>query len=570
LSYLADSRTDGYPVRPGEQWFFYWKTSAALWETRILETAAHEILFIPVNWGFHAESPTQWDFGQIQPEKDLYRLVQILMQHGRKFCWLIPLTPAPFLPNGGVPVHAARTLSLSSDGVHLAVMDHEEKLNKMFSFYEPKVFTSFSSFLKAFGQFIAKSLVKAPMWGVSFSYQEGTSTHSYFTDTSIAFEQGFNRYLKQNFPEGASIEEARSESKLKESFTSEVKNLFKATAESALGPYWSGAQDIVVLGGSPRETIERGLTEGKTQFKFFKDLFGIYTHNQWMSSCLLTKKEKSQLLPKFLDEHFGSSMIEERFKYQQHHDLDQTLRPFGLVDIFGHHSIDHFGKAGLLAYLDESYRWMYQVHEELNFSVEWIEAHQQTIKIFSGAHLTRTQFSQMLKLFLMGQKVVLDKTGLHPDLDKRLQIFYLENNLKSQSVNFVTSINICELGDGKFVTVDGTTLAAREDHQKFWGQLFKFLNLLQPEVHLDDDVFSLWRIRDTTSADLNYLDVRRVNLYNPTSYKKRVTIFTKKHFAYMKSIDPVKAEAKSTSDGVEVEILPFGKIALDFGHYEEN
>ena len=492
------------------------------------------------------------------------------MQHGRKFCWLIPLTPAPFLPNGGVPVHAARTLSLSNDGVHLAVMDHEEKLNKMFSFYEPKVFTAFGSFLKAFGQFIAKSLVKAPMWGVSFSYQEGSLSRSYFTDTSIAFEQGFNRYLKHNFPEGASIEEATSESKLKESFTSEVKSLFKATAESALGPYWSGTQDIVVLGGSPRETIERGLTEGKSQYKFFKDLFGIYTHNQWMSSCLLTKKEKAQLLPKFLEEHFGSSQIEERFNYHhQARELDESLRPFGLVDIFGHQSIEHFTKAGLLAYLDESYRWMYQVHEELNFSVEWIEAHQQTIKIFYGATLTRTQFSQMLKLFLMGQKVVLDKTGLHPDLDKRLQIFYLENNLKAQSVNFVTNINICDLGEGKFVTVDGSTLTVREDHQKFWDQLFKFLNLLQPEVHLDDDVFSLWRIRDTTSADLNFLDVRRVNLYNPTSYKKRVTIFTKKHFAYMKSIDPVKAEAKSTSEGVEIEILPFGKIALDFGHYEE-
>jgi hypothetical protein len=63
--------------------------------------------------------------------------------------------------------------------------------------------------------------------------------------------------------------------------------------------------------------------------------------------------------------------------------------------------------------------------------------------------------------------------------------------------------------------------------------------------------------------------VRRVNIYNPTSYKKVVTIKTHKHFAFMKMIDPTRANAKSTSDGVDVELLPNGKIALDFGHYEE-
>ena len=61
----------------------------------------------------------------------------------------------------------------------------------------------------------------------------------------------------------------------------------------------------------------------------------------------------------------------------------------------------------------------------------------------------------MLKLFMMGQKIVFDKTGLHPDLEKRLQIFFLENDLKLQTVNYLTQIEVCQLGDGLFVCLEG-------------------------------------------------------------------------------------------------------------------
>jgi hypothetical protein len=99
--------------------------------------------------------------------------------------------------------------------------------------------------------------------------------------------------------------------------------------------------------------------------------------------------------------------------------------------------------------------------------------------------------------------------------------------------------------------------------------MFKFLSLNHPEVHSEKEVFGLWRIRATSPHELNYLDVRRVNFYNPTSYKKSVMVQTQKKFAFMKVIDPLHASAKMTSDGVEVELLPNGTLALDFGHYEE-
>ena len=571
MSYLEGPKMQNDPVRPGEQWFCYWKTSAALWESRILASPVHEVIFIPLYWGLHTEAPGSWDFGQVQPEKDLLRLAQLLTQHGRRFCWLLPLTPSPFLPNGGVPVASARTLSISAEGVHLAVLDSEDKLNKMYSFFEPKVFQSYVEFLKVFGAFLGTNKIKSPVWGVSFEYLSGDKVISYLEDYSIAFEQGFSRYLKKNHktPEGVELKDPYLEGKLKSDFTREVQELFATTGEGALAPFWMGRQTITVLGGSPKETIERSLPGGKPQFNLFRELFTHYAHGRRISTALLKGQEKGELLPHVLVEHFGAEEVERRYHYQSiHGELSAEWSPFGLVDLI-EPGEGTYRETGLISYLEQHHQWLYQVLGGLAFTTEWIEANQHKVKFFYAEGMNRTAFSQMLKLFMMGQKIVLDSNGLHPDLDKRLQVFFLENNLKLQTVNFVTSTTLCELGEGAFITYDGAKLKNAGQANQFWQNLFGFFKLVNPEVKADKEVFSMWRIRAATAHELSYLDVRRVNLYNPTSYKKHVVIHTQNRFAFMKMIDPAKASAKSVSHGVEVELLPQGRIALDFGHYEE-
>jgi hypothetical protein len=555
-------------VCPGEQWFFYWKTSAALWEAQILELPRDEIVFLPLNWGFHSEQD-KWDFGEILPERDLFRLASLLTQHGRKFTWLMPLTPSPFLPNGGIPVPAARTLSLSESGTHLACVDHEGRLHKMFSWYEPKVFHAWSGFLGAFGKYIAERKIKAPVWGGQFYYKDNGRLVSFLTDTSVAFEQGFSRYLKKTNPEGIEINDPVKELALKQEFSTEVQGLFSATAESALGPFWAGVQEICVLGSSPRETLERGLTSGKTQLDFFQDIFELFTRNTWVSSCLLSQDEKKDLLPKALVNHFGQNAVEEKYHYRSHRgELNQDWRPYSIVDVVSPAN-DAWEKNGLLPFLESHLRWLYSVHKEIPFTPESIENSSHKIKFFHGTDMDRTTFGQMLKLFLMGHKVILDKSGLPNELVKRLEVFYLENNLALQNVNYLTSITLTELGDGKFIAFDGEKLSGK-DTTGFWKNIFRFIRMTLPEVIMDREVFGLWNIRATNASDLNYLDVRRINLYNPTSYKKSVTIRTHKHFAFMKMVDPERAQAKSTPDGVQVELLPNGTVALDFGHFEEN
>jgi hypothetical protein len=566
VSYLENSKNVDL-VSPGEQWFFYWKTSAVLWESRILQIPQQQVIFIPLNWGLHAGPAQEWDFGSLQAEKDLYRLVKLLTQHGRKFCWLLPLTPAPFLPNGGIPVTSARTLSLGKTGVHLAALDHEGQLHKMFSFFEPKVFTSFTSFLKAFGTFLGSHNIKAPVWGSSFYFYEDGHKHSFLEDSSVAFEQGFSRFLK-NYLSEDQLMDPRAERDLKRKFTEDVQGLFENTAEAVLTPFWMGTQRIVSLGASPKETILRSLPAGKSQLEFTKDLFQYFLNSDWISSALLNSGEKKELLEWILAEHFGPNEVEERYHYNvPHREMTDEFRPFGIVDIFGGKTLNE--KIGLTPYLYKNFRWLYQRHDHFLFSPEWINLNQSKVKFFHGSELDRVSFSQILKLFMMGQRVILNRTGLGEGLEKKLQIFLIENSIRVQDVNFMTPTQICELGEGRLIIFEGERLIDNSNRETFWAHIFRFLNLVQPEMVMDEDVFSLWRVRSTSQHELSYLDVRRVNIYNPTSYKKIVFIKTHKHFAFMKVIDPMRASVKSTTEGVDVELLPNGKIALDFGHYEE-
>lgn len=557
-------------VRPGEQWFFYWKTSAALWEGRIAKIPQDELVLIPLYWGFHAESPTEWDFGRIRPEADLLRLVQILTQYRRRFAWILPVTPAPFLTNGGIPAYSARSLSITREGIHLGVFDQDYNLNKIYSFFEPKVFHSYGDFLKNFGHFLKENKIEAPLWGGEFFYGEDGEVQSYIQDFSIAFERGFSRFLKQNSSETEELTDPLKEQMLKEEFCVEVANLFKTAGEAIAPKLWKGTKRIYCLGGSPKETIQRSLPGGKSELAYTKDLVNLFIHEEWPSSTLLHSDERKNVLCWVLSNHFGAGAIDHAYKEKAYPvELTNEFRPYAIVDLVGGKSHGQFMESGLTRFLNHQFRWLYSWPDRLDFSPVAIDRDHGKIKFFHGRDLTRTTLGQVLKLFMMGQRVLIDKSDISEELEKVLEVFLLENNLKGQSVNFVTSIQILELGEGRLVLYDGKKLHKNEDSQKFWDHLFKYFNLSEPELIVDKDIFCLWSIRATGPEDLSYLNVRRLSIYNPTSYKKQVSIRTNKHFAFMRMTDPTRATARSTPDGVEVELLPNGRIALDFGHYEE-
>jgi hypothetical protein len=557
------------PVRPGEQWFFYWKTSAALWEKYIVDSPIEETIYIPLNWGAHAEANGVWDFGQIFAERDLGRLIDLLTRHNRRSCWLLPIGPSPFLANGGVPIAAARSLSSSAFGMNYACLDQEGTLYKIYSYFDPKVFQFYSGFVFELAKLFVSKNLKTSVWGVEYFFHENETYTSFFSDYSLSFEQGFSRFIKKSFPDGLEINSALEEQELKKKFTEEVSQLFLTVASEALSIFWKGKKEINVLGAGPKDTILRSLSEGHSQVFLFQELFTSHIHQKWISTALLNPNEKKSLLTSCLVEHFGSTELQIQYEARTvHSDSESDFRSFALVDVFDFYEPLIFEYNGLKDYLRKNCRWMYYIHDQIDFTPQWIDSSADRIKFFHAKKMNRLMLAKMLKLFMMGQKIVFDRDGISEDLDQRLQIFYLENNLKLQTVNFLSPVNVAPLGEGRLLTFEGKFLTRPEQQESFWKHIFKFMKMDHPLLASDDDVFNLWRIRSTSSQELNYIDVRRVNLYNPTSYKKNVKIQNQKRFAFLRMIDPQKASVKTSSEGVDIELLPHGKIALDFGHYE--
>lgn len=537
------------PVLPGEQWFCYWKTSAALWESRIRTLDTAKEISIPVYWGFHSEGQDKWDFGHYLAERDLGRLVELLIQYRVRFQWIFPLTPCPLMPNGGIPVSAARTLSMGPNGIHLCSLNGQNSLHKVYSYFEPKVFSSFVSFLKSFKAFLQKACPQSHVVGQEYFFTEDGVLTSFMHDQSLAFEQGFSRYLKNNSFE--ELTDPSEEKKLRQEFLKEVGILFKQTAHAELDSFWRNQEEVCFLGASPKETIQRSLPSGKASIGYFIDLFEHYLFARKISSALLKSEEKKGLLETVLNENFNTGNAWQR---------DQLWEGLCLFELYSPKPQDFFGQ-GLHQYLSSEFRWLYRFHADDFKDTD-------SLKIVHSKYLDKTHFVQVLKSFMLGRKIVIDKNNLDPDLEKRLGLFYIENNLKIETVRFQTQMTLAELGEGKLLVYDGKGLN-KDNYQIFWKKVFEVMGVTHLHTELPEDVFSLWKRRECSTDELNYLDVRRVSFYNPTSYKKHVKLQTQNKFAFMRMIDPQKANAKSSAQVIDVELLPQGRISLDFGHFEE-
>lgn len=537
------------PVLPGEQWFCYWKTSAALWEGRIRTLDTSKEVSVPIYWGFHSEGPDKWDFGHYLAERDLARLVELFAQYRVNFRWILPLTPCPLMTNGGVPVFAARTLSLGPNGIHLCSLNGQNSLHKMYSYFEPKVFSAFTSFLKAFKALLSKTHHKSKVVGQEYSFVEEGVLHSFLYDQSLAFEQGFGRYLKNQ--DAKELTDPAEEKRMRQEFLLEVGQLFRQTAESELDHFWDKSEAISFLGASPKETIQRTLPSGKASLGYFVDLFEHYLFARKISSTLLNAEEKKGLLETVLNENFNSGS-----GWKQ----EDKWEGLCLFELYSPKPQDFFGQ-GLHQHLSANFRWLYRFHHD-SFKDT------QNLKIVHSKYLNKPHFIQVLKSFMLGKKIIIDKNGMDPELEKRLGLFYIENNLKVEMVRFQTQMTLSELGEGKLLVYDGSGLN-KENYQVFWKKVFEVMGVTHLQTDLAEDVFSMWKRRDCSSDELNYHDVRRVSLYNPTSYKKHVKLQTLNKFAFMRMIDPQKASAKSSAQVIDVELLPQGRISLDFGHFEE-
>ena len=187
-------------VFPGENWFFYWKTSASLWKSKLQEFPGTKII-IPLNWSFHTETGDQFDFDDHRPETNLKKLVEIASEVGKSVIFFLPVGPAPFLSNGGLPHFLARSLSLNSEEMAYGVIDAEGHLVKIYSFFDPRVFEAFDKFVKKLGQYFLVNKISSDIWGIRSGYFKEGQFQSFFENLKICFLflLKYYRYLQARY-----------------------------------------------------------------------------------------------------------------------------------------------------------------------------------------------------------------------------------------------------------------------------------------------------------------------------------------------------------------------------------
>jgi hypothetical protein len=242
-------------VFPGENWFFYWKTSASLWRTKLQEFPGTRII-IPINWSFHSETGDQFDFDEHRPETNLKKLVEIAREVGKQVVFFLPITPAPFLPNGGLPHLLARGLALNNEQMAYGVIDADDNLIKLYSFFDPRVFEAFDRFVKKLGQYFHTNKITEDVWGIRSGFFQDGQYRSFLEDTSKTFELAFTRFLQGK----SSVSDTLSPLEEKQyafEFIKTLQDLYTTNARESIGANFEGTLDVAFLGASTGKFLKR-------------------------------------------------------------------------------------------------------------------------------------------------------------------------------------------------------------------------------------------------------------------------------------------------------------------------
>jgi hypothetical protein len=560
---------------PGENWFYYWKTSPSLWEGKISEMHSSHKIFIPIYWAFHEENDGLFDFARVKPETDLKRLCEIIIGLGKEPIFFVPIGPQPYLPNGGLPSYLVRTMSLGDNSIGVVTLNPQNSLCKHYSFFDPRVFKSFRRFAVELGQYFSNYGISSPVYGLNSGYIYKGEFISYFNDTSAAFDEGFSRYLKQRMSgsdsSGIHLEDFLN-IEAKTDYRQLIWNLYVEGLKEGLPGHFEGMFKTSFIGGAPTDIFLRTFNQLESQVFYFSDFFNSVSNDAYPSISLLPVDTKKGPLKKLTRDLMNHDYIDLQLNEALFtDDASMTFLPFrAFYIITGKYFArvqQEIKNTGLEKLLNQSFNWMYSYVTDLEYSED--EDFHGKVIVLNG-DIPTTQFNNIIKFFMSGARVVWNTNGVTEERLQRIESFFYENKLEVESVNYLTTIQCGKLGEGRLITFDANEFKKIGVNKKlnFWKEIMKFLGFQHLSVDADAGIQYFWRHRQSSTYELNYAEIRRISVYNPTSYKKALKINTAKHFAFLKSMDDLNAEVKSTPVGIEVKLKPGGSISLDFGYYE--
>ncbi len=574
LSLTTPVIRDEDAVFPGENWFFYWKTSASLWRSKLESMVGVSKVLVPLNWAFHSETGDSYDFAQEKPETDLKKLVGIAEEFGKEVVFLVPMSPCPFLPNGGLPPLLARTPMIDSKGKVQAFVDQEGSLHKMYSFFDPRVYRAYGKFTNELGSYFSQHGLACDVWGMDCGHVSLNGFQSTIKDHSSVYEQGFSRFLQAKRDENPDLDEVMTpdqEHRFGWEFQEVIRSIYADSCEQGLSGNWEGVLRVGFIGGSQDDFFRR-VNQIDSIAAYSYDLLECLSLDALPSSVLLPTRLKKGVLGRMFDQLVNKSFSDYIFLRSGFEDeTGVSFRPkrfFEVYDLRPDISPDVAGWAdlGLWEYLQKYYSWCYADKGELEFS--WNEEEDmEKIYFFHGINMTKNLFHNILKTFMSGGKVILNRSGLEREYLKKLEAFFLENDLDIEKVKVTTTLFNASLGEGRFLIFEGDDLLDLEDKKlhEFWHRLLRTFKTNHMMVIPPEGVQVAWRVRSCNTSELTYEEVRRLDIYNPSSYKRKFSFQLPPNFRLLKVLDEEKVTFKHGQKEVDIELLPEGSLSLDFG-----
>ena len=559
-------------VFPGENWFFYWKTSASLWRNKLQEFPGTKII-IPLNWSFHTETGDQFDFDEHRPETNLKKLAEIALEVGKQVIFFLPLTPAPFLPNGGLPHLLARGLALNHENMAYGIIDSDDNLIKIYSFFDPRVFEAFERFVKKLGNYFSTNKIAADVWGIRCGYFQDGRLRSFLEDSSKSFDNAFTRYLAGKTREGEALSPIEEKQNSFE-FNKTIQDLYCTIAKDSIGPNFEGVLDVAFLGGGTSKFLKR-LSGTISTTDYSSELFEALAKDIIPSSVLLSHRLKKGVLNRELNDLVANSYLPARLSANMAYEYDD-ISVFSALSFFKvYERIDgvsslfqSWEQLHLWSYLNSTFGWSYKIITSDTLKLhENKSPYQEHVHLFHGHDVDRTIFNHILKTFMNGGRVILNRSGLSEDFNRRFETFFLENSLVVEKVNFKTQIQNINLGEGRLVFIDGDYLGdlKESEYLEFWTKIVETFTIVHVPIQNAEGIDYYWRTRPSSTNELKYEEVRRLSLYNPTSYRKKIKMSLSKNFVVYKVIDEINVVVQTFPNELEIELSPEGSVIVDFG-----
>jgi hypothetical protein len=574
-----------------QNWFFYWKSSPALWENELVKVQQSRPLLVPINWSYHLLRSSEFDqnfgperinelefdFGEYIHNGNLFLLSELAEKLHLELYFLLPLTPVSFLPNGGLPSFLSLEASKGKENLVKAYLDRDSNIHKMYSFFQPNVYHCFRKFCYS----LSKELQKEGRNNINimtaeYGAIENGRFESYLNDRSQAFIQGYEKFARYK----TQVEKDENFSRNEQSaftYQQQVSELYSQSAGDYLESWIHGHLRVPLAGGSQWDLMKRSSSKWDYSHELFSLVLESLSQRLLPSLVLLSENTLGHdLLTQMVSDLMTRNYFEEITGEQKYNEDEWGFAPMSFFRLFGgdyyqNESVKDFLKSlGLQIFFNSYFPWSYTWNDHI-VHIEEDEIDEESVGFYFGKFLSLDNLNTVYKSFFNGQKIIVDLSNLNVELRSKFEVFISENNFQKEEVNFFSPIRSYTLGTGKLIVFESQYLEDRSLKEKiqFWVRLSQYLELVNIPVLGDDDIVYFWLTRKTNSQEFKYKEVRRIYLYNPTNYKKKVYFESVKNFALIKFSSDQTGEVNSKLSGLEVVLDPFTRKWVDYGEFDQ-